>query len=61
MKAILSGLLDAIKAKMEKCSSAKGMWDKLQDLHSKGALTMTSMLESVTRFGLHIDYVIMYI
>ena len=45
IKAILSGLPDAIKAKVEKCSLAKGMWDKLQDLHSKGALTMTSSQE----------------
>ena len=44
-KANLSGLPDAIKAKVEKCSSTKGMWDKLQGLHSKGSLTMTSSQE----------------
>ncbi len=33
MKATLNGLPDAIKTKVEKCSSEKGMWDKLQDLH----------------------------
>ena len=42
IKVILSGIPDPIKAKVEKCSLATGMWDKLQDLHSKGAFTMTS-------------------
>ena len=41
MKAILNGLPDSIKNNLGKCSSAKGIWDKLHDLHSKGALTMT--------------------
>ena len=41
MKAILSGLPDSIKNNLRKYSSAKGIWDKLHDLHSKGALTMT--------------------
>lgn len=45
IKAILSGLPDPIKVKVEKCSSAKGMWDNLKDLHSKGASTMTSIHE----------------
>ena len=45
IKAILSGLLDPIKGKVVKCSSAKDMWDRLQDLHSKGTLTMTSNQE----------------
>jgi len=30
----------------EKCSSTKGIWDKLHDLHSKGALTMISSQEN---------------
>jgi len=38
----LNGLPNSIKAILEKCSSTKDMWDKLHDLHSKGALTMTS-------------------
>ena len=41
MKAILNGLPDSIKNNLGKCSSTKGIWDKLHDLHSKGALTMT--------------------
>ena len=41
MKAILNGLPDSIKNNLEKCLSAKGIWDKIHDLHSKGALTMT--------------------
>ena len=45
MKAILNGLPDSMKANLEKCSSTKGIWDKLHDLHSKGALTMTSSQE----------------
>jgi len=27
--------------KVEKCSSTKHMWEKIQDLYSKGVLTMT--------------------
>ena len=42
MKAILNGLPNSVKANFEKCSSAKVIWDKLHDLHSKGALTMIS-------------------
>ena len=45
MKAILNGLPDSIKDNLEKCSSAKGIWGKLHDLHSKGALTMTTSQE----------------
>ena len=41
MKEILNGLPDSIKNNLGKYSSAKGIWDKLHDLHSKGALTMT--------------------
>ena len=41
MKAILNGLPNSIKNNLGKCSSTKGIWDKLHDLHSKGALTMT--------------------
>jgi len=49
MKEILNGLPYSIKANLEKCSSAKGIWDKLHDLHSKGTLIMTTikkMMES---------------
>lgn len=45
MKANLNGLPDSIKANLEKCSSTEGIWDKLHDLHSKGALTMTTSQE----------------
>lgn len=45
MKAILNGLPNAIKTKVDKCSSTKGMWDKLQDLHSKGEFTMFASQE----------------
>ena len=45
MKAILNWLPDSIKNNLGKCSSAKGIWDKLHDLHSKGALTMTTSQE----------------
>ena len=45
MKANLNGLPDSIKKNLEKCSSAKGIWDKLHYLHSKGALTMTTSQE----------------
>ena len=41
-KTILDGLRNSMKAIFEKCLSAKGIWDKLYDLHSKGALTMIS-------------------
>ena len=40
IQAILNGLPDPIKNNLGKCSSTKGIWDKLHDLHSKGALTM---------------------
>jgi len=40
MKATLNGLPDSMKANFEKILSAKGIWDKLHDIHSKGALTM---------------------
>ena len=33
------------KANFEKCSSTKVIWDKLHDLHSKGALTIISSQE----------------
>ena len=45
MKEILNGLLDSIKANLEKCLSTKDICDKLHDLHSKGALTMTTSQE----------------
>ncbi len=45
MKAMLNGLLDSIKANLGKCSSAKGIWDKIHNLHSKGVLTITSSEE----------------
>ena len=35
MKKFLNGLLYPIKAKVEKFSYAKGMWDTLQHIHSK--------------------------
>jgi len=35
MKAILNGLPDSMKANFEKCSLAKGIWGKINDLHSK--------------------------
>ena len=40
-KTILNGLPDSVKKNLRKYSSAKDIWDKLHDLHSKGALTMT--------------------
>ena len=49
MKIILDGLPDSMKANLEKCSSAKGIWDKLHDLHSKGPLTMISSQEEIGR------------
>jgi len=45
MNTIFNWLPNSIKANLEKCSSAKDIWDKLHDLHSKGALTMTSSEE----------------
>jgi len=45
MKAILNGLPDSIKNNLGKFSSAKGIWDKLHDLNSKVALTMTTSQE----------------
>lgn len=42
MKTILNGIPNSIKANLEKCLSAKVIWDKLHELHSKGALTMTT-------------------
>ena len=45
MQAILNGLPNFVKAKFEKNSSAKVIWDKLHDVHSKGALTMISSQE----------------
>ena len=41
MKEILNGLPGSIKNNLGKCSSAKGIWDKLHDLHSKGELIIT--------------------
>lgn len=41
IKAILNRLPDSIKNNLGKCSTTKGIWEKLHDLHSKGALTMT--------------------
>lgn len=35
MNAILNGLPDSIKANLEKCLSAKDIWDKLHELHLK--------------------------
>ena len=46
MKAILNALPDSIKNNLGKCSSVKGIWDKLHDLHSKGALTMICSQEN---------------
>ena len=45
MKTILNGLPNSMKGNFEKCLSAKVIWDKLHDLHSKGALTMISSQE----------------
>lgn len=45
MKEILSGLPESIKKNLGKCSPMKCIWDKLHDLHSKGALTMTTSQE----------------
>ena len=41
MKVVLNGLPDSIKNNLGERSSAKGIWDKFHDLHSKGELTMT--------------------
>lgn len=46
MESISNGLPDSMKANFEKCSSAKGICDKLHDIHSKGALTMISNQEN---------------
>ena len=40
-KIILDGLPDSVKKNLGKYSSAKDIWDRLHDLHAKGALTMT--------------------
>ena len=45
INAILNGLLDSIKNNLGKCSSTKGIWERIHDLHSKGALTMTTSQE----------------
>ena len=45
-KAILNGLPNSIKNNLGKYSLAKGIWDKLHDLHSKGALTKTTSEEN---------------
>lgn len=45
IKTFLSSLLDPIKVKMKKYSSTEGLWENLQDLHSKGLLLMTSNIE----------------
>ena len=45
VKAILNGLPNYVKNNLGKDSSTKGIWDKLHDLHSKGALTMTIIQE----------------
>ena len=42
VKAILNGLPNSVKNNLGKDSSTKGIWDKLHDLHSKGALKMVS-------------------
>jgi len=46
MKAILNGIPDFVKNNLGKCSSVKGIWDKLHDLHSKGALKIFSNREN---------------
>jgi len=46
MKAILNGLPNSMKAIFQKCSSIKGIWDKLHEIHSKGVLTMISIQEN---------------
>ena len=40
-KTILDGLPDSLKKNIGKYSSAKDTWDRLHDLHAKGALTTT--------------------
>ena len=40
-KLILDGLPDSVKRNLGKYKSAKDIWDRLHDLHAKGALTMT--------------------
>ena len=44
-KTILNGLLDSVKKNLGKYTSAKDIWDRLHDLHAKGALTMTMSQE----------------
>ena len=41
VKLILDGLPDSVKRNLGKYTSAKDIWDRLHDLHAKGALTMT--------------------
>lgn len=41
IKKILSGLPNPINVKVEKCLSAKKLWEKPQDLHSKGLLVIS--------------------
>ena len=44
-KTILDGLPDSVKRNLGKYTSAKDIWDRLHDLHAKGALTMTMSKE----------------
>ena len=44
-KTILDGLPDSVKRNLRKYTSAKDIWDRLHDLHAKGALTMTMSQE----------------
>lgn len=44
-KTILDGLPDSVKKNLGKYSSAKDIWDRLHELHAKGALTMTMSQE----------------
>ena len=44
-KTILDGLPDSLKTNLGKYTSAKDIWDRLHDLHAKGALTMTMSQE----------------
>jgi len=45
-KTILDGLPDSVKKNLGKYSSAKDIWDRLHELHAKGALTMTMNQEA---------------
>ena len=45
VKLILDGLPDSVKRNLGKYTSAKDIWDRLHDLHAKGALTMTMSQE----------------